>query len=116
MGELATHHIAKRSKAQAKRLIFTSLEDLKKISILKSDYFKFFFILNCFTSLKHFKNSKRSRHLVRGTDLKKERDATAAGLAAASSGPGAEVDAHPRIKAIYLAKDVCFKKINDPFE
>ena len=48
--------------------------------------------------------------------MKKERDATAAGLAAALSGPGAEVDAHPRIKAIYLAKDVCFKKINDQFE
>jgi hypothetical protein len=50
MGELATHHIAKRSKAQAKRLIFTYLEDLKKISILKSDYFRFLFILNYFTS------------------------------------------------------------------
>jgi hypothetical protein len=36
-----------------------------------------------------------SRHLVRGTKLKKEKDAIAAGLVAASSGHGAEGDAHP---------------------
>ena len=61
---------------------------------MREHYLMFLFILNYFTSW-HFKNSKSSRHLVRGTDLKKERDATASGLLAASSGPGAEVDAYP---------------------